>query len=752
MKQKTMIKLCTIVLLIVTFLTIFSTKVSAISQAGESVNGLSDALTKVPYTIEDLIFNRIPAFDINIFSDKAGGKTVEQGSVIYIIRNTVKIWYYSVRNIALVFAVFMIVYLGVKIALTSVAEQKAKFKQTIFGCLKAIILIMTIHYLIIFIISLNDILIGMFSNIYGTENSIYLTIKTRAYDARFSVGIPAAIMYLALVIFFIRFIFIYFKRFYTILILIVTAPLIVVKYCLDTINGKGDAIINNWINDIINATFIQSIHALIYTVLMGIAMQLATTNIVGFILALIFINFILKSGDIIEGMFSFRGGKGNFIGDIKKPFDPKKDIALFYEAKSIYKFGTGISKGAFNLVANPIKKGVSNHMDGREDLGKSTIRTLKNNGLDSIDRHIMEKLENMKTMHQSEIEEMLRTGEYKGHKLTNDEIALYQDKLSRFTGRQNAINEALTFRINSRRSGKQGDYARKVIKKQRALKKERFTSSVKFIKDATAGGMEVALGIPLMTSDFGIGLTTLTSGIDKMRTVTAKKEKYTGKEVLAQIATSGVYGMYQNRKEKDKKYLNSGDSSDDKTKLKNTIKYINAANSKLDKIELEVNKLKTDEPDKANRYLEKLLKINGQKINNYEITSDIDEYMYSNSSNELEKLQTYGMIKKIVESRNKDLKFDEKTKRAVIADAQSKVSGLKDKKSKSSDDYDKDTFINDVASAIGDSILRGQTDDEKLINLAKATNEVKDINSKSDEDTNNKVADVESFLKRMNKN
>lgn len=53
----------------------------------------------------------------------------------------------------------MIVLSWSKNALTSVAEQKAKFKQTIFGCLKAIILIMTIHYLIIFIISLNDILI-----------------------------------------------------------------------------------------------------------------------------------------------------------------------------------------------------------------------------------------------------------------------------------------------------------------------------------------------------------------------------------------------------------------------------------------------------------------------------------------------------------------------------------------------------------------------------------------------------------------
>lgn len=748
MKQKNK-KIILGILFIATFLTILSTRVYAISQAGEDINGQSDAVTKVPYTIEDLIFNRIPAFDINVFSDKAGGKTVEEGSVIYIIRNTIKIWYYSMRNVALVFTIFMIVFLGVKIAISTVANDKAKYKQTIVECLKAIVLIMVIHYLMIFIISLNETFTGLLQNVYGTENSIYLTIKTRAYDVRFSIGIPAAIMYLALVIFFIRFVYVYFKREYTVLLLIVMAPLIVIKYLWDNINGKGDVIINNWINDFISATFIQTIHALLYTILMGIAVKLATTNISGFILALIFINFIIKSGDIIESMFSFRGGKSNFIGDVKSPFNAKKDMELFIEARQLYQFGVGTTKALANGIAKPISRGVSNYFDERENNGDSTLRSSINKGLNSIDQATLNYANRYRENQSKAIEEMLKNNQINGRTLTDKEREKYENKLAKKQIKQENFDSRIMLRMNSRKHDKQGEYARKLIKKSKTQRNARFTGNVKFIKDATTGIIQIGIGIPLMTSDLGLGLATLTGGYEKLKSTTETKKKYTlaGKTTL--VATAGISGMYKNRMEKEK------DDQDDRNKIKKTIKYINTANSKLDKIEKDLRDIKDNEPDKANRYLSQLLKINGQDINNYEITSDISSFMYKNSANALEQIEiskTKKMVKDIIESKNDDVKLDDKTKSQTINTAQQQVEEIINKKKQLNEEYDSNVFINDVASAIGDALLRGQTDDEDLIKFAKATNEVKDINSNSEDDTDNKVADVTSFLKRIQKN
>ena len=79
------------------------------------------------YTIEDLFFNRIPLLDANMFTDTAGGKEVEEGSAIQIIRNVVKIWYISFRNMAIVVIAIVIIFAGLRMAISTVAEDKANY-------------------------------------------------------------------------------------------------------------------------------------------------------------------------------------------------------------------------------------------------------------------------------------------------------------------------------------------------------------------------------------------------------------------------------------------------------------------------------------------------------------------------------------------------------------------------------------------------------------------------------------------------
>ncbi len=77
-------------------------------------------------------------------------------------------------------------------------------------------------------------------NSVGEEQSIYETIRTRAYDMRPTVGIPGMIMYIALVITWVRFLWVYAKRMFTVLILVIIAPFIGAKYAIDSASGKKE--------------------------------------------------------------------------------------------------------------------------------------------------------------------------------------------------------------------------------------------------------------------------------------------------------------------------------------------------------------------------------------------------------------------------------------------------------------------------------------------------------------------------------
>lgn len=48
------------------------------------------------YTIEELIFNKIPALNINVFNTS----DVKEDSIIRKIRNSIAVWYVAFRNIA----------------------------------------------------------------------------------------------------------------------------------------------------------------------------------------------------------------------------------------------------------------------------------------------------------------------------------------------------------------------------------------------------------------------------------------------------------------------------------------------------------------------------------------------------------------------------------------------------------------------------------------------------------------------------
>ena len=77
------------------------------------------------------------------------------------IRQNVAIWYYALRNLAIVISVGILIYVGIRMAISTVAEEEAKYKKMMKDWIVSIVLIFVLHYIMIFTIEINDVLVNI---------------------------------------------------------------------------------------------------------------------------------------------------------------------------------------------------------------------------------------------------------------------------------------------------------------------------------------------------------------------------------------------------------------------------------------------------------------------------------------------------------------------------------------------------------------------------------------------------------------
>ncbi len=271
--------------------------------------------SKANVTIENIVYNKIPILDINFFNfESAGGAVVDQNGIIYIIKTNVAMWYYIFRILSIVIMLLVLIYLGIQIALTSVTEKKAVYKQMLISWVVGFTIIFAINYIMYFIITLNETMIKLITPNYedGSEISLYESVRSKAYEIKASTGFAGMVMYIILVYYAIRFLLVYFKRYLTVTILALLSPFIGVAYALQKVNKKGRGkgeIWGNWFKDFLYSVTLQSMHALIYTVFITVVLELTETSIIGIFIAFIFLHHMVRMDPILRKIFGLAGGK-----------------------------------------------------------------------------------------------------------------------------------------------------------------------------------------------------------------------------------------------------------------------------------------------------------------------------------------------------------------------------------------------------------------------------------------------------------
>ncbi len=315
-------------------------------------------LPNIEYTPSQIFSGQVAALDVNFFKSETDDSLLgadEGKSSIESLRDIVSSWYSALRNLAIVGLLSVLVYLAIRMIISSSNPEKAKYKQSLADWLVALCLVFFLHYIMAFTLAITEGVTDMINT--STENGHEVIIRVVTTDGDLTEAPPSSVtsedeigvelttevefpttlvgaarfqqqysdatkklsymtIYIALTIYTAMFTFTYLKRLLNMTFLTLIAPMVALTYPLDkATDGKAQAF-NMWLREYMFNALLQPLHLLLYTVLVGSAIQLAANNIIYAIAALA---FILPAEKLLKTMFNFRNGNtdsslGGFAG------------------------------------------------------------------------------------------------------------------------------------------------------------------------------------------------------------------------------------------------------------------------------------------------------------------------------------------------------------------------------------------------------------------------------------------------------
>ena len=209
------------------------------------------------YSPEEIFANNIAALDVNFLrpntyvavteGEEAGDAA--QSAAGGVLRDTISSWYKAFRNIAVVGLLSVLVYLGIRILISSTSVDKAKYKESLQDWLVALCLVFIIHFIMSGILMLTDRFTELIDSSIDdgiiveaeadTGSPVYFRtnllgfVRFNAQSSTFYNTTAYSIIYLVMVIYTCVFTFMYFKRFLYMAFFTMIAPLVALTYPID---------------------------------------------------------------------------------------------------------------------------------------------------------------------------------------------------------------------------------------------------------------------------------------------------------------------------------------------------------------------------------------------------------------------------------------------------------------------------------------------------------------------------------------
>ena len=338
---------------------------------------------------EEIFQNKIPLLDVNFFNpntyympdssadmyeqaqnnendtteEDIQAQVVEQLSTAAMLQSTISSWYLTLRNLALVILLSVLVYIGIRIIISSTAQDKAKYKERLTSWVVAVALLFFMHYIMSFATTIVEaiseginrtdapvVLVlpelkdyrvqvrgendeGKWETNYVESSKFFASYtdettgqyvwptnlmgKVRldmqleppevSEDNTILRKLGYTVMFLILVFYTVAFFIVYLKRVIMLAFLTMIAPLVAMTYPVDKLKDGNAQAFNMWIKEYIFNLLIQPLHLILYTMLVGSAITIAAerNGEINMLYAIVAIGFVFQSEKILRRFFGF---------------------------------------------------------------------------------------------------------------------------------------------------------------------------------------------------------------------------------------------------------------------------------------------------------------------------------------------------------------------------------------------------------------------------------------------------------------
>ena len=257
-----------------------------------------------------------------------------KGNTAYQLRDIIATWYKTIRNIGIVALLSILIYVAIRIILSSVAGEKAKYKTMLKDWLMGLCILFVLHYGMAFLFRATEMITNMFeevcminidSNSDGSEEHALLgdifmnEARLQAEDFLSPEGNEVdgdektlsefgyTVVYAMLVIYTIIFTLKYMKRFVYLAFLTIISPFIAITYPIDKMKDGSAQAFNMWMKEYVYNVLIQPVHLILYSILITSAENFAADNI---IYTIVILGFLLEAEKIVKTLFGFNKATG----------------------------------------------------------------------------------------------------------------------------------------------------------------------------------------------------------------------------------------------------------------------------------------------------------------------------------------------------------------------------------------------------------------------------------------------------------
>lgn len=261
------------------------------------------------FTIENLITNKYELFNISYLIDSSSMKTNSKAAVDVLSKN-VAIWFVSLRNLAAVASVLVLMYVGIRMLLATTAPKKAEYKKMLMSWAESVVLLFVLQFFIIAIVYASTKSVNFLAKAIDAKDANYVEkhliedINKNVTESGSGIGaITYLLLYLMLMYYQIKFFLLYFFRMIRFAFYIIISPLVCITYAIDKVgDGKAQAF-HHLMIDIMITAFLQPIQLLIYLFFIFSAREILVSNM---FLGLLFFSALGQGEKMVKEVLSIR--------------------------------------------------------------------------------------------------------------------------------------------------------------------------------------------------------------------------------------------------------------------------------------------------------------------------------------------------------------------------------------------------------------------------------------------------------------